>query len=329
MNLSKNIFFKDRFFWFLARTGIKRTGLSIKPGLYRFANPDKKSEVFVTANYRLSVDALKIGLKELDAWVLILDTKGINVWCAAGKGTFGTEELIRQIYNNNLTEFTDHKRLILPQLGASGVNSNEIFKTTGFKIYYGPVRADDIKKYISDNYNADEKMRTVNFNFSDRLKLIPVELKLSIKYVFFFFVFFLLKNYFVSGEKNINMLFINSMKNIIPVFGGLLSGTFVTPVFLPYIPFRAFFLKGFFTGGVYSAIIYKYLDYFGYGLILQKIGVILWIIVISSLSALNFTGCSTYTSSSGVKKEIRIFYKPSIFLLVTGFLFYISAFFNK
>jgi len=37
-------------------------------------------------------------------WILILDTKGVNVWCAAGKGTFGTEELVFRIADECLSK---------------------------------------------------------------------------------------------------------------------------------------------------------------------------------------------------------------------------------
>ena len=65
----------------------------VDPGLYSLGNPDSSSPVFVSANYRLSFNALRGSLKNSNCWILVLDTKGINVWCAAGKGTFGTEEL--------------------------------------------------------------------------------------------------------------------------------------------------------------------------------------------------------------------------------------------
>ena len=46
---------------------------------------------------KLSFDILRRELKGLNAWVLVLDTKSINVWCAAGKGTFSTNELISRM----------------------------------------------------------------------------------------------------------------------------------------------------------------------------------------------------------------------------------------
>ena len=58
--------------------------------------PDADSPVLVTANYKMTVDLLRRELAGLNAWLLVLDTRGINVWCAAGKGTFGTGEVIRR-----------------------------------------------------------------------------------------------------------------------------------------------------------------------------------------------------------------------------------------
>src|SRR6266508_5754233 len=80
-----------------SRVGAFRMNYAITPGLYAVGEPTKDSEVFVTANYKLTFDILRRELKGMNAWVLVLDTKSINVWCAAGKGTFGTEELIKRI----------------------------------------------------------------------------------------------------------------------------------------------------------------------------------------------------------------------------------------
>jgi CO dehydrogenase/acetyl-CoA synthase gamma subunit (corrinoid Fe-S protein) len=71
---------------------------------------------------------------------LILDTKGINVWCAAGKGTFGTDELVSRISKTGLSKIILHRKLVLPQLGAPGVSAHEVTKQTGFSVVYGPVR---------------------------------------------------------------------------------------------------------------------------------------------------------------------------------------------
>ena len=91
-------------------------GHRVEPGLYSLGNPMPESPVFVTANYTFSFDALRSSLKGIDGYILVLDTQGVNVWCAAGKGTFGTDELVFRITATRLHEVVKHRVVILPQL---------------------------------------------------------------------------------------------------------------------------------------------------------------------------------------------------------------------
>ena len=168
----------------MVRWSINRNGYLVSPGLYAVGNPDSASDVFVAANYKLSFDTLRKNLAGLNAWILVLDTRGINVWCAAGKGTFGTAELVNRIRLTSLEMIVTHRRLIVPQLGAVGVSAHRVKKETGavessavkpaatksftdisfsgtsikanrgFTVKYGPVRASDIKKYLAAGYKT-------------------------------------------------------------------------------------------------------------------------------------------------------------------------------
>jgi CO dehydrogenase/acetyl-CoA synthase delta subunit len=160
---------------FLARCRVNRSGHRVEPGLYALGNPTPDSPVFVTANYTLSFDALRSSLPGRDAYILVLDTQGINVWCAAGKGTFGTDDLVGRIEATALRDIVHHRTLTLPQLGAPGVAGHEVKKRTGFKVEYGPVRAADLPEYLTTG-EATPDMRRVRFTLRDRLTLIPVEL---------------------------------------------------------------------------------------------------------------------------------------------------------
>jgi CO dehydrogenase/acetyl-CoA synthase gamma subunit (corrinoid Fe-S protein) len=91
--VSTKLEFPDHLGAIMVRWGISRNNYRVNPGLYSFGNPDNTSDVFVTANYKLSFDHLRKNLDGLSGWILVLDTRGVNVWCAAGKGTFGTNEL--------------------------------------------------------------------------------------------------------------------------------------------------------------------------------------------------------------------------------------------
>ena len=61
------------------RWGIGRMSASVTPGIYGIGKPDANSPVLVTANYRLTFDALRKELSGISAWILVLDTRGVNV----------------------------------------------------------------------------------------------------------------------------------------------------------------------------------------------------------------------------------------------------------
>ena len=171
----------DRWGQIRSRVGAYRMTYSIKPGLYAAGKPDETSDVFVSANYKLSFDILRRELKGINGWILVLDTKGINVWCAAGKGTFGTAELVKRITAANLGSLVSHRRIIVPQLGATGVRASDIKNKTGFNVYFGPVEASDIKRYCTDNYRATPEMRQIQFGMIKRMILTPIELNQALK----------------------------------------------------------------------------------------------------------------------------------------------------
>ena len=180
--ISTDLSFKDTFGAWKVRWGIGRMNYSINHGLYAVGKPDHKSPVLVSANYKLTFDALRKELSGLNCWILVLDTNGINVWCAAGKGTFGTDELVSRITKTGLSEIVSHKTLVLPQLGAPGVRAHEVTRRTGFSVVYGPVRAHDIKSFLDSGFKATQEMRTVKFTVWDRLVLTPMELVATAKY---------------------------------------------------------------------------------------------------------------------------------------------------
>jgi len=281
------------------RLGFGRMNYKVKPGLYGIGNPGSDSPVFVTANYKLSFDALRKELHGLDAWILVLDTNGINVWCAAGKGTFGTDEIVRRIEDTGLAKVISHRTLILPQLGAPGVAAHEVTKRSRFKVIYGPVRASDIKEFLKAGSKATAEMRRVGFAFRDRLTLTPMELAVPLKYFLIVAAIFL--------ALDLVGLDIFSLRTLGPYLGAILVGAVLVPVLLPWIPGRAFAFKGWLLGMVWAFCVNLY-----QGWILspspdwrQAAGHFLLLPAISAFVAMTFTGSSTYTSLSGVLKEMR------------------------
>ena len=302
--VSTNISFKDFLGAVRVRWGINRDNYRVSPGLYAVGTPGMESDVFVTANYKLSFDTLRKNLSEMNGWILVLDTKGVNVWCAAGKGTFGTKELVNRIRLVSLERFVNHKRLILPQLGATGVAAHKVKEETGFNVHYGPVHASDIRKFISNGYRADKKMRRVTFRFKDRIKLIPNDFMYGKLYLLgAMAILFLISG---LGGKGFSFKEFPGEGGpaILKVFLAYFAGVVVTPMFLPYIPARHFSLKGFYTGTLFFLIMILFK--FAGSNIIEILSWFLMITSISSFMAMNFTGSSTYTSLSGVRKEMKI-----------------------
>ena len=294
-------------FWgsVMVRWGINRGNYRVNPGLYSIGTPGPDSNVFVTANYKLTFDNLRKHLPDTDGWILVLDTKGVNVWCAAGKGTFSTKELVNKINQVSLEKMVNHKRLILPQLGATGVAAHKVKEETGFNVHYGPVRASDIGKFIANGYRADSEMRKIKFGFHDRIKLIPNDFM----YGKYYLLGAILLLYLLSGISSNGLSYKNfsgvGAPAIIKVFLGYCAGIIITPLFLPYIPGRHFSLKGFISGVIVFTGFFL-LDFTNENMT-EKISWFFIITAISSFLAMNFTGSSTFTSLSGVKKEMKIF----------------------
>jgi hypothetical protein len=271
---------------------------TVDPGLYAVGKPDANSPVLVSANYKLTFDTLRKNLGGISCWVLILDTKGVNVWCAAGKGTFGTDELVERIAVVNLSKIVAHRNLILPQLGAPGISANEISRRTGFTVIYGPVRANDIREFLSSGYKATKKMRTVRFTLLDRLVLTPMELIVAAKVSLMVFGVLFLINLFSIRPFGLNDFLIYTAT--------ILTGAVITPTFLPFIPGRAFSFKGWLLGLIVTACIVWKFGWYAPPYLLLGIGYMLAMPAHSAFLAMNFTGASTYTSPSGVLKEMKI-----------------------
>jgi len=274
-----------------------------KTGLYALGSPSKESPVLATANYTLSVNALRAACAGRNVWILVVDTKGINVWCAAGKGTFCTASIIQEITSCGLSDVVSHRTIILPQLGASGVSATRLQRESGFKVKYGPVRAVDIPAYIDNNYTATAAMRRVQFTLPDRAKLIPMEAIPAVKKGFMV----LGAAAILFGISPVGILFKPALSGIFPLALALgtavLAGSVLTPLLLPFIPFRAFTLKGLLLGCSGAALLLYTQPHVRSNLLLALFCGIA-VPAYSSYCAFLFTGSTTYTSPAGVKIEL-------------------------
>ena len=310
-----------------ARWGVGRMNYTVDPGLYALGVPDDRSPVLVTANYKMSFDRLREALPGRNAWILVLNTQGINVWCAAGKGTFGTDELVQRIDLSGLTRVVSHREVILPQLAGPGVAAYTVRKRSGFKAIYGPIRAADLPAFLDAGLKATPGMRRKTFPVRERAVLIPIELVSVLKWSLVILPAFFLLGGMGAPSGFWNGAMSDGLFAVLNLLGALVAGAVLTPILLPWIPGRAFSQKGLIMGLITTLFI----TFFGafYLTIRQNyMNILAWFFLAPALSAylaMNFTGASTYTSLSGVKKEMRWAVPLEIAAGVAGLTFWVGS----
>lgn len=314
---------KDFFQTILTRSNIGRDDYKVVPGLYCTGIPDENSHIFVTSNYKLSFDHLRKELTGINAWILILDTRGINVWCAAGKGTFGTSELIDKIKTSGIGNIVTHKKIILPQLGAVGISGHKVKKNTGFKVIWGPVNTKDLREFLNNNRTAEPKMREVTFTLPERAVLIPVEIALIIKPALYIIIGAILLSGFGKGFFTFSGLWERGIPAVLTLVTGLLAGAAITPLLLDKLPGVAFSVKGIVAGG--AACLPIAVITAGKTGFAGVTGLLLVSISLSSYLAMNFTGSTPYTSPSGVEKEMRKAIPVQLAAIILGVILWVYS----
>ncbi len=192
---------------------------------------------------------------------------------------------------------------------ALGVSAPEVKQGSGFRVVYGPVRARDIKRFLAAGMKATPEMRRVHFGLKDRLTMVPTELGGIAKYVFLFLL--------VSAAWHM-MRGTLALRTLAPLnvmlIGAALTGTLFVPALLPWIPFRSFALKGWLLGVVWAVTAGMVFDVGP----ANFAGIFLFLPAVSAFLALNFTGSTTFTSQTGVNKEIRLFARPIAVSAILG-----------
>ncbi len=317
--ISTELHFSDRLGACKARWGIGRMNYKVPPGLYAVGNPSEADPVVVTANYKMTYDIVRSALSGRNVWVLVLETFGINVWCAAGKGTFGTEELVGRIKAVRLDQVVAHRRLLAPILGAPGVAAHEVARQTGFAVKYAAIRAHDLPAFLDNGMATTPAMRELSFTFRERAALVPVEIVMALKSTLLILICLFIAGALLGGSDS-------GIKACAAYLGAMLSGVAVGPMLLPWLPGRSFAIKGAIMGVAWSAIWRLFVGGNDWN-IAATAAAFLALPAVSAFYTLNFTGCTPYTSRTGVKREMRIALPAMCSALVVSAILAVTAMF--
>jgi ferredoxin len=119
----------------------------------------------------LTVERVKRALDGLQAFLLVANSRGVNVWCAATGGLLTHHDVVSVIKTSGIQELVNHRCVIIPQLAATGIEARRVEESTGWHVVWGPVEATDISEFLSSGLEADLDMRTVGFGWSKRLEM--------------------------------------------------------------------------------------------------------------------------------------------------------------
>lgn len=306
------------------RLGIARDDYRVRPGLYAVGDPDDTSPVLVTGNYKLTFDTLRRELAGRDSWLLVVDSKGVNVWCSAGKGVFSTAEVVRGIRDARLEQVVSHTRIVLPQLAATGVAAHEVRAATGFSPIWGPVRASDLPAFLDAGMRATPRMRRVEFGILERAKLVGVEASVLWSPKTLAAIGLLVAAAFVAPR----FLPVSGEPFLAAMVAGVLAvvaGAVLVPLLLPWLPGRTFSFKGAVVGAVLVGG--ALLSLADGPLPLSSWGLLVAGAALASFVAMNFTGSTTFTSPSGVEWEMRRAMPLQACGMAFGVLLFIASFF--
>jgi 2-polyprenyl-3-methyl-5-hydroxy-6-metoxy-1,4-benzoquinol methylase len=297
----------------------------IEPGIYQSGNPNEKSPIIVTANYEFTYIKVMRDLKGLDAWVLCVDSNGINVWCAARGNDFGNKQLLEVVEATEIKSITQRKTLLLPQLSAGGVAIPQLPKNSGsfpFRVRYGPVWSKQIPQFLEENpAQKPDRMKLAKFTLYHRIRA-------SLTHISFLFRKIFILPLIVLVLLLPIITWFNKLWWVGELALWIITANIVVALFFPISRFtRRFIFKGilfgviniFLLGGL-SFLIHNDIYY-----VLWQLGFYFWITFFSTMS---FSGYSMATSPREIQEEYPIFNLTnkilmilSIICLALGFLF--------
>ena len=142
-----------------------------RTGLVAIGRPGRDAPVLLTGNFGLTVARVKRALTGVDAYLLVANSRGVNVWCAATGGLLTNHDVVSVLKTSGVAELVDHRQVILPQLAATGIEGTIVHKKTGWKVFWGPLRAEAIPEFLRRGMETTREMRTARFPWRERLEM--------------------------------------------------------------------------------------------------------------------------------------------------------------
>jgi len=296
----------------------------IEPGIYQSGNPNKNSPIIVTANYDFTYIRVMRDLKGLDAWILCLDSNGINVWCAARGPDFGNSQLIEAVGATNIQQYTEKHTLILPQLSAGGISLPNLPKNSEafpFKVVFGPVWSKQLPEFIEKRpARKPDSMKLAKFTLFHRIRAFTTHTTFLFRKIFLIpFLGLILAFLSLSIIPGLN--FINRIRWIAELSLVIISTNLLITVLFPLSNFtRKFISKGTFFGALNVTLLVGF-NWVHHGSIMYIIWNSAFYFWVAFFSTMSLSGYSMATSPREIQTEYSFFTKMNSILLVVSIVF--------
>jgi len=292
--------------------------IAVEPGLYRSGNPDKDSPIIATANYVYTFIKVMRDLRDIDAWILCVDSNGINVWCAARGNDFGNTQLLEVVEAIGLRHFTKNRTIILPQLSAGGVSKPdlpELSEKFPFKVKYGPVWSKHLKEYLTKRLNKKpQNMKRAKFTLRHRIRAGITHTTFLMRKIFLFPLLTLFVLFFALDLINI----INKTWMIGDLLIWILFPNLLLTFLYPLSQFtRNFIMKSVFFG-ILNTIFLGIITWFLRSSFLYVTLNMFFFLWIGFFTTMSFSGYTMSTNPREIREEYPLFKKVNYILLSVG-----------
>ena len=266
----------------------------------------------MTANYLLTVLLVVRRVRTFNARLLVVDTDGINVWCAAGKGKFGKDAVVEQLtrYDRKLLSVDERPALILPKLSFSGVDLGSL-REYGVRPIVGPVYARDLPAYLSNPPFKDCSEDRVVFGLQSRLFTWLPGLLQTLGQSFILILVLWIAHLLCGSS--------------VPFVGILLLVTLLAtayPILFPWIPGSRFAVKGLWLG-VAVAVGLAALSLAGLLSTAALSTAVLFSVGTGVFFGLAYTGNSAVSNYSRIRKEVARFLPVYVLLYIASLVSFI------
>ena len=134
----------------------------VDPGFFKVGNPDKKSPIFMTSNYRMTKIPVEQDLKDshIDCWLLVVDSDGLGIEAGVAGGQLSSDKVAEAVNDFKVFDSVDHRVIVIPGMAAR--LSGAIEDDANCYVVVGPMDSSGIQKFMEKEWELDKFMKEFN-----------------------------------------------------------------------------------------------------------------------------------------------------------------------